>query len=96
MDNNDLILEAASSVIETIGLKYELADINEKEELEPKYQEALSAYSEARRKLFEREVICDAGDVQEMNEIRQEIENAAKTENLITALTRLIGFFVVL
>jgi hypothetical protein len=96
MDNNDKVLDTATKALFIIGVRYRQADFNGKRRLRQKRDEAFSAYSLARLKLLEDEVICTDDDVRKMEEIRQQIKDAAEIENLLTVIARLIGFFVVL
>lgn len=96
MDNNDIFLNEATDAVFIIGVKYRKADINEKQQLRQQRDKAFSAYSIARLMLLEDEVICTDEQVKEMKNIRKEIENAAKIQNLITAFARLIGFLIAL
>lgn len=96
MDNNDIVLDEATKAVFIIGVKYRKADINEKQQLRQQRDIAFSTYSIARLKLLEDEVICTDLDVMEMKDIRKEIENAAKIQNLITAIARLTKILIAL
>ncbi len=96
MDNNDIFLDEATKAVFIIGVKYRQADINGKQELRQPRDKAFSAYSIARLKLLEDEVICTNADVQEMEEIRQEIQQAAQTQTLIAAIARLFKILIAL
>lgn len=96
MDNNESYLEEAAKAAFIIGVKYRQADINGKQELRHARDKAFSAYSIARLKLLEDEVICTNEDVEEMKDIRQEIQQAAKTQTLIIAIARFIKILIAL
>lgn len=96
MDNNDQFLEDAAKAVFVISVKYRREDINGKQKLRQPRDKAFSAYSMARLKLLEDEVICTPQDVQDMQVIRQEIEQAATTQNLIAAIARLTKILIAL
>lgn len=96
MDNNESYLEEAAKAVFIIGVKYRQADINGKQELRQARDKAFSAYSIARLKLLEDEVICTDEDVKEMKDIRLEIQQAAQTQTLIIAIARLIKLLIAL
>lgn len=96
MDNNDIFLNEAAKAVFIIGVKYRQADINGKQELRQPRDKAFSAYSIARLKLLENEIICTNEYVQKMKEIRQEIQQAAQTQTLIAAIARLFKILIAL
>lgn len=96
MDNNDNFLDEATKAIFIIGVKYRQADINGKQEIRQSRDKAFSAYSIARLKLLEDEVLCTNKDVEEMTGIRHEIQQAAQAQTLITAIARLFGILITL
>lgn len=96
MDNNDIFLDEATKAVFIIGVRYRQADINGKQELRQSRDKAFSAYTIARFKLLKDEVVCTNEDVQEMEKIRQEIQQAAQTQTLIAASARLFGILIAL
>ncbi len=85
--------QAADAVLE-IDMKYRiLPSIDDKEALKPARDEAFSNYTAMRLKLLEEGVITAPRDVEDMKEIRAEIEKAAQTQTLISAAGKAAVFF---
>lgn len=96
MDNNDIFLQTATESIYGIGVKYRRANFNDKQKLRQERDKAFSAYSIARLKLLEDEVLCQPEDIAEMYEIRQEIATASTTQILLVAIARLTRILLAL
>ena len=94
MDNDSTVLEDSAASVLAVDLRYRAADPNDKLLLKPERDRTFNAYSAARLKLLADGVICTDDDVQEMKEIRQEIEKAAQTQSLLVAVGRFVGFLV--
>lgn len=71
-----------------------MADFNAKRQLKKPRDAAFSTYSIARLELLEEGVICTTEDIEEMREIRREIEAAAETQTLLRAIPRFITFLI--
>jgi hypothetical protein len=93
MDDTDaLTLQEASSAVLRIDLRYRAADINDKIKLKPERDAAFNAYTAARLELLEEGVITTQADVDRMTELRKEVEDAAKVQDLIVAAGRVVAF----
>lgn len=93
MDDTDaLTLQEASTAVSTIDQRYRAANINDKIKLKPKRDEAFNAYTAARLQLLEGGVITTQEDVDAMNDLRKEVEDAAETQALIVAAGRVVFF----
>ena len=96
MDNDALVLQDAAATLVAIDIQYKLSDFNTKKQLKKHRDKAFNVYSMARLELLTDEVICTDTDVQEMKKIRQEVEQAAKTQTLIDGILRLVTFLIAL
>ena len=94
MDNDLILLKQAKSALFAIDVKYKMSGFNEKKKLVKARKAAFSAYSSERLELIEEGVKCTQQDIDEMKEIRDEIEKAADTQVLIQAIFRLTSFLI--
>ncbi len=85
------LADAAVTVLE-IDRRYRVARINDKVKLKPSRDEAFAAYSLARLKLLEAGMITTAADVKKMRVLREEVEKAARRQDLIIAAVRVAVF----
>lgn len=93
-DTDSLTLKEAGSAVLDIDMRYRLLPtIDEKEELKPTRDEAFSNYTSLRLKLLEEGVITTQEDLDEMKEIRSEIEKAAGLQTILVAAGRAAAFF---
>ncbi len=92
MENDEIILEKAAATTATIDIRYKRASSTDKVILEPKRDQAFSAYARARLKLLEEGIVSSGDDVQEMGEIRSQVSHARKTQSLVLAIGRFVGF----
>lgn len=98
MTNNDIdydlkVLEEAKEAVFIIDKKYKKASFDEQLDLKDDWDKAFSTYVLARVKLLKQGVVCNADDVKEMQNIRKEVEQAAKTQSLIAGIFRFSRFF---
>lgn len=96
MDFDTLVLKEASASVMAVDVQYKLADFNEKKKLRKHRDKAFNAYTLARLELLKDEIICTDTHVQEMKDIRQEVEQAGDTQLLIKGIFRLVSFLIVL
>ncbi len=96
MDNDSKTLQVIAQSITIIDLKYRSLPFPEQMKLKPERDKAFSKYVEVRVKLLEEGVITTDDQISEMNEIKEEIDEAAENQAIIVAIGRLIGFVVTL
>ena len=92
-DTDSLTLTEASDAVLRIDLRYRtLLNIDDKEDLKPTRDQVFAAYTSARLKLLEEGVMTTQADVDEMEALRGEIEQAAEKQALIRGGVRVAGF----
>jgi hypothetical protein len=94
MDNDLIILKQAKSALFAIDVKYKMSGFNDKKKLVKARDAAFSTYALERLELLEEGVKCTQQDIDEMKEIRRQIEEAAETQTLIQAIFRLTSFLI--
>ena len=92
MANDEIIITKAAAATATIDIRYKRASSTDKVILKPARDKAFSTYARARLKLLENGTVSSEDDLQEMGEIRRQVSNARKTQSLVIAITRFVGF----
>ena len=91
-DNDALTLKEAGAAVQEIDLRYRGLNIDDKADLKPERDATFNAYSTARRKLLEEGVITSDDDVKNMKALREEVEKAAETQQLVVVAGRVAVF----
>lgn len=94
IDNDRLTYEDATQALLWADSEYRLALPEDQIQLWQPLQEAWDKYLEARVNLLKPGMICTTQDVIKMKQIRREVCQAATTQMLIQALTKLVGFLL--
>ena len=91
-DDNKLALRTLASTMEELDIRYMEADVADKLAMKDELDEAFLAFSRARLRLLQNRVLCNSSCLQKIKEIRQEVEDAANSQQLIKGIIRLVGF----
>ena len=92
-DSNTLLLQAASAMMNALDIRYMEADLDGKVQLKDDLDKAMMTFSELRCRLLESEVICTPDDVAQMQQLRQEVNNAGTVQAVLLTMVRLTRFF---
>lgn len=92
MDKDAQMLEKMGNAIIDLEVKYRSSNLSDRAALKPVLEELLMDYAEYQLRLIKEGVITIDDDLREMDEIRAEIDKAAKREALLKALARTIAF----
>ncbi|MGD8588909.1 MAG: hypothetical protein PVG22_08780 [Chromatiales bacterium] len=92
MDTDLEIMKSAASAATEIDVKYRVATFADKIKLKPERDKAFNAYAQARLKLLEDGMISTEADLQTMQEIKTEVQQARDTQTLILGIGKLVGF----
>ena len=94
-DNDMLVFKDANDAVFDLAKAYRAAinasDLAAVAALKPKFEEANSVYSQARLKLLEAGVIATDADVEEMERIKTDIDDAATTQQFVDGAIQLIA-----
>lgn len=93
-DNNKLALQTLASTMEELDIRYMEADEAGKLAMQDELDEAVLAFSRTRLRLLRKRVLCNSSCLEQIRDIRQEIQTAAETQALIQGIIRLLGFLV--
>lgn len=91
-DDNKLALRTLTSTMEEIDIRYMEAEVADKLVMKDELDEAFLAFSRARLRLLQNRVLCNSSCFEKIKEIRQEVEDAANSQQLIKGIIRLVGF----
>ena len=92
-DTDTKIFEEASRTVQDIDIKYRLLDHpDDQEDLAPARDAAWDSYSRARLNLLRPGVITTSEDLAKMKDLKNQVETAADTQDLIVAAIRVASF----
>ena len=95
MDNDSIMLESLGATLTDIQIKFRNSSLKERMLIRPSLEEVLSDYSTFQLKLLKEGVITTNEDITDMQNIRNEIYDAAEEQELIEGVARLIAFIAV-
>jgi len=91
--NNDaLMIQQLGFLLTDLQFNFVNATPLQRAQIRPALEEALAKYENYRRKLLEDSVLTTQQDLDEIRQIKNEIDNAAITQTLLTGIARLIAF----
>ena len=92
MDNDAKMLEAMGDAVTRLQIKYRASSISDRMTMKPDLEELTRDYVDFQLKLIQEGVITTDADLEEMEDIRREIDNAARTQEIVQAIARTIAF----
>lgn len=92
MDKDSIVLQNAANAVTAIDLRYRQGDLDLKRQLKGPRDAAYEQYTKARVELLKDGVICNDQDLTEISSIREAIEEAAGTQQLLTGIGRFVVF----
>jgi len=95
MDRDTQMLQEMGNAVIALQIKFRNSTLADRMAIKPALEELLSDYADYQIRLLKEGVITSEGDLAEMNNIREEIEHAAKKEALLKAIGKTIAFIAV-
>ena len=92
MDNDTKMIQEMGEALIDLQVKYRSSSLTDRMAMKPALEEVLADYTNLQMRLIKEGVITTDEDLEEMAEIKQEIEEAAKKEALLKAMARTIAF----
>ena len=92
MDNDAKMLEAMGDAVTKLQIKYRNSSISDRIIMKPELEKLIHDYTDFQLKLIQEGVITTDADLEEMEDIRREIDNAARTQEIVQAIARTIAF----
>ena len=92
MDNDTKMIQEMGEALIDLQVKYRSSSLTDRVNMKPALEELLADYANLQMRLIKEGVITTDEDLEEMAEIKQEIEEAAKKEALLKAIARTIAF----
>ncbi len=93
-DNNTQFLRTAAAVMSDLDVCYMEADFNGKVDLKPELDKAMLAFSQLRLQILRNAVLCQPSDVQKMQALRQDVNNADDINTLLQVAVRISSFLL--
>ncbi len=92
MDNDTIMLEKLGNALVDLQVKYRNSSLEDRMAMKPALEELLSDYADYQLRLLKEGVITTDDDLLEMDSIKKEIDQAARKEQLIVGIAKLIAF----
>jgi len=92
MDSDSIMLEQLGNAVIAMQLRCRKAPLKDWPVLQGKLSDAIGKYAAYQMRLVEEGTIATPQDIEEMRAIKQEIDAAAKTQQLVSAIVRFAGF----
>lgn len=92
MDKDAEMLQKMGNAVVALQLKFRNSSLSERVEIRPQLEELLTKFAEYQLGLLREGVITTDEDLEEMAEIREEIDQAAQTQQLVKAIAKTIAF----
>jgi hypothetical protein len=92
MDKDTLMLQQMGNALVDLEVKYRSSSLSDRMAMKPALEELLADYADYQLRLLKEGVITTDDDLAEMEEIKKEIEQAAKKEAMFKAIARTIAF----
>jgi hypothetical protein len=91
-NNKALLLETMSDAINDLELTFHEASVADRIELRPKIEDLLQKYAGFRLQMLEDSESVTADDVDHMDQIKSQIDEAAKKQQIIAAIAKTAAF----
>jgi len=92
MDKDTEMLKKMGNALVDLEVKYRSSSLSDRVAMRPVLQELLEDYAAYQIRLLKEGVITTDEELQEMTEIRKEIDSAAKKQDLLKAIARTTAF----
>jgi hypothetical protein len=92
MDKDSKMLEEMGNALIDLQVKYRASSLSDRMALKPALEELLNDYADYQLRLLKEGIITSDEDLEEMANIKKEIDKAAKMEALLKAIARTIAF----
>ena len=92
MDNDTKMLQEMGEAVIALQVKYRNSSLRDRMAMKPALEELLYDYADLQMRLIKEGVVTTDQDLEEMEEIKNEIEKAAKQEALLKVVARTIAF----
>ena len=91
-DNDAKMLEGMADAITSLQVKYRAASLSDRMLMRPTLEQLLSDYVQYQIRLLKEGVITTDADLADMKDIQREIDEAASSQKLLTALASAVAF----
>ena len=92
MDKDSQMISSMSNALIDLQVKYRGGNVVDRMQMKPALEELLNDFSRYQIKLLKEGIITTDGDIEEMSQIKSEIDAAGNKQQLIAAIGKIIGF----
>ena len=92
MDNDATMLEEMGTALTALQLKYRASKLADRVELRPQLEKLIQDYTEYQLRLIAEGVLTTPADLEEMAQLKEAIEAAARKQQLAEAIAKTIAF----
>ncbi len=92
MDNDTKMIQEMGEAVIALQVKYRNSSLRARMTMKPALEELLYDYADLQMRLIKEGVITTDQDLEEMEDIKNEIDRAAKQEALLKVMARTIAF----
>ena len=92
MDKDALMISTLSNALIDLQVKYRNYPVLERIKIRPELEALLGKFSSYQLKLLDEGVITTDQDLQEMKQIKEDIDQAADEQQIILAIGKTLGF----
>jgi hypothetical protein len=92
VDRDAEMLQKMGNAVIDMQVKYRNSSLSDRMAMKPDLEELLNDYAEYQLRLIKEGVITTEDDLKEMEDIKKEIGQAAKVEDILKAIARTIAF----
>ncbi len=92
MDNDAIMLEAMGNALTALQLKYRASKLADRVELRPQLEKLITNYTDFQLRLIAEGIITTAEDLEEMETLKEQIDAAARKQQLAEAIAKTVAF----
>lgn len=92
MDNDSKMIKTMSDAIINLQVKYRASPVMDRMQIRPSLEELIRDFSNYQMRLLKEGIITNEADLEDMAQIKSEIDAAANKQQLIESLGRTIAF----
>lgn len=94
MDNDAKMITILSNALINLQVKYRGSNVIDRMQLKPNLEELLNKFSGYQLKLLEEGIITTENDLVEMALLKEQMDNAANTQQILAMIGKTIAFII--
>lgn len=94
MDNDAKMISILSNALINLQVTYRGSNVIDRMQMKPKLEELLNRFASYQLKLLEEGIITTEDDLAEMAVLKEQIDNAANTQQILAMIGKTIAFII--